>query len=350
MSTTLTTTVRIALIFLSMLLATSATAQTLFTTSDYRQDREHWTDPAYFNFNTLRQIVNLHRSDSDRGSGADEFDITSPYPYQSSMEHYQAWLEAAGGGTRHTLETLPDWDGNWRGNGSWFAGNQVQVSTVVAALTPQYQEYYVQQTKAEAEGRAWWPSAFCLPDGFIRGVQSPNQFINRPQQVVIINSDSLQTESQIRWIHTDGSGHLPEDLHYPQWQGESIGFWDGDALVVHTNQIKQWNASRSMLFEWSEQMTAVERYERVGDEIMGEITLYDPVAFVEPLHADFTFELINDPEVWPVYNTCTPSDGPSTNVYVTEDGFLAQRAPGDPGYWDAGDPRPWAAHFALGEK
>ena len=33
MSITLTTTVRIALIFLSMLLATSATAQTLFTTS-----------------------------------------------------------------------------------------------------------------------------------------------------------------------------------------------------------------------------------------------------------------------------------------------------------------------------
>ena len=54
--------------------------------------------------------------------------------------------------------------------------------------------------------------------------------------------------------------------------------------MIHTNQIRQWNTTHS-LFEWSDQLTAVERYERVGNEIVGEITLYDPVAFLSPLHA-----------------------------------------------------------------
>ena len=29
---------------------------------------------------------------------------------------------------------------------------------------------------------------------------------------------------------TDG-GHPPEDEQFPRWMGESIGFWDGNALV-----------------------------------------------------------------------------------------------------------------------
>jgi hypothetical protein len=336
-------------LFIVTVLATLAPAQTLFTTRDYKQDRELWGDPAYFNHNTARDFLDMHEKGyGTKGSGKDEFDITSPYSYKTSWDHFQAWLKAAGGGTKHTLSTLPDWDGYWDASAGWLSGNQIQVSTIVKALTPQYQEYYVQQTKAEAEGRAWWPSAFCLPDGFIRGVQAAEQFIVRPNQVVIINN--VNSESQIRRIYTDGSGHVPEDQQFPRWLGESVGFWHGHALVVHTNQIRQWNASHSMLFEFSDQMTAVERYERKGDTIVGEITLYDPVAFVKPLHASMKFDLIKDPMFRSDYNTCTDSDGPSTNVYVTEDGILAQRTPGEPGYWDGSDPRPWAAHYALGEK
>lgn len=350
MRAALTAAVRIVAVFLTMLVATSASAQTLFTTSDYRQDRERWTDPAYFNHYTAREVTNLHRTGTaKRGSGADEPNIVSPYPYRTSLEHYQAWLERARGGTKHTLVTLPNWDGHWEGNAGWLGG-QIQVSTVVAALTPQYREYYVQQTKAEAEGRAWWPSAFCLPDGFIRGIQGAEQFVVRPGQVMAISSTLLQTETQIRWIYTDGREHAPEDEQFPRWLGESIGFWDGDALVVHTNQIRQWNAARSMMFEWSDQMTAVERYERMGDTIVGEITLYDPVAFVRPLHVRMRFNLSKNPKSGPAYNTCTDSDGPSSNVYVNDAGILAQRAPGEPGYWNPSRPRPWAAHYALGEK
>jgi hypothetical protein len=332
------------------LLAANAGAQTLFTTtSDYRKDHDRWTDPAYYRHNTARELSDMQVENryGQEGSRADEFDIASPYPYQTSWEHYQAWLKSAQGGTRHTMSTLPDWDGLWEGGGSWLSSRQVQASTVAAALTPQYREYYVQQLKAESEGRHWWAASFCLPDGFIRGLLRTNQFVVRPSQVLIV-SDML-VASQIRWIHTDGRGHLPEDSQFPQWQGESIGFWDGNALIVHTNQIRQWTTTHAM-FEWSDQMTAVERYERVGDTITGDITLYDPVAFVKPLHATLSFRLRTNSEIRPVYSTCTDTNGPSSNIYTTKDGFVDERVPGDPGYWDPTDPRPWAKHYAIGEK
>jgi hypothetical protein len=337
-----------AAVGIALCLAASAAAQTLFTTEDYRRDRDRWTDPAYYRYNTARQLTDMQVDNriGQEGSKVDSEVLASPYPFRTSWEHYQAWLQRAKGGTKHTLATLPDWDGQWRGGASWFDGRNVQASTIAAALTPQYREYYVQQVKAEAEGRHWWAASFCLPDGFIRGVQRAQQFIVRPGQAIIV-SDML-VSNQIRWVFTDGRGHLPEAEQFPQWQGESVGFWDGNALVVHTNQIKQWNATHSM-FEWSDQMTAVERYERVGDAIVGEVTLYDPVAFVAPVHAKFRYTRSPD-TTRPVYSTCTDTNGPSSNIFVRADGVTDERTPGDPGYWDPTDPRPWAAHYAIGER
>jgi len=332
---------------LAAVLPAQTTQPTLFTTADYRKDQARWTDPAYYLYNTARQLTDMQVDNrfGQKGSGADTDDIRSPYPFRTSREHYDAWLEKANGGTKHTLATLPNWDGVWSVRATWLDSNNIQASTMAAALTPQYREYYVQQVKAEAEGRHWWAAAFCLPDGFIRGVsRSPQQFVIRPNQVLMLTDTLVAT--QVRWVHTD-RGHRPDHEQFPQWLGESIGFWDGAALVVHTNQIRQWNATHS-LFEWSDQMTAVERYERVGNEIVAEITLYDPIAFLYPLHARLRFA--PNPNDRMVYSTCTDTNGPSSNIHARPDGVVDERVPGDPGYWDANDPRPWAAHYAIGER
>jgi hypothetical protein len=338
----------IGTLFLVVLPATPSLAQTLFTTEDFRADREHWTDPAYYRHNTARELTDMQVDTryGEEGSGRDDYEIRSPYPFATAEQHYQAWLDEANGGTSHTLETLPDWDGLWGGGGSWLGSRNIQASTIAGALTPQYQEYYVEQVKAEAEGRHWWAASFCLPDGFIRGLERTQEFVVRPNQVVVI-SDMLSS-IQVRWIYTDGRGHAPADFQFPQWMGESIAFWDGDALVVYTNQIRQWNATHSM-FEWSGQLEAVERYERVGDTIMAEVTLYDPIAFVEPLHAEMTYRLQTNPNIRPVFSTCTDTNGPASNIFVNEEGFLDERTPGSSGYWDPTDPRPWAAYYAIGE-
>jgi hypothetical protein len=53
-----------------------------------------------------------------------------------------------------------------------------------------------------------------------------------------------------------------------KWHGESIGFWDGDALIVHTNQIRGWLGGPS---EFTDNLETIEHYQRVGNVIEGEI-------------------------------------------------------------------------------
>jgi hypothetical protein len=109
---------------------------------------------------------------------------------------------------------------------------------------------------------------------------------------------------------------------------------------VHTNQIRGWKGA---LTEFTDQLETVERYRRVGDTLEGEITFYDPEVHVKPLHSKLAYELYTNPrpELRPLYNSCTDTNGPSTKVYMDERGILNERLPGDPLYWDATDPRPW---------
>jgi hypothetical protein len=213
-------------------------------------------------------------------------------------------------------------------------------------LTPKYREYFVQDVKAAAEGRIWGAGAFCLPGGFFSSVGA-EEFIVTPERVWALAAGNA--ENYIRWIYTDGSGHTPKEAEFSKWHGESIGFWDGDTLVVHTNQIRGWKGGVS---EYSDKLETVETYRRMGDRLEGDITLYDPDVLVRPVTAKMRFELDRQtrPELRPLYNTCTDTNGPSAAYFMDDQGKLNQRLPGDPLFWDATDPRPWGTWLTESDK
>lgn len=335
-------TAKIAALVMGILPMVPGTAQDIFTTEDFRADREHWADPAYYRNNTVFEIRDMDR-DSDfgeEGTGrVGAADLASPYPYTSAWEHYQAWLAEANGGTRHTRESIPDWSGRYGGGWDRLDGGPNPASSVVPMLKPRYQEAFVQDMVALGTGRTWGANAFCFPGGFATAIRDAEEFIVLPHRVWILSAGN--NRNYIRWIYTDGSGHTQEDFQYPKWHGESIGFWDGDTLVVHTNQVRGWKGA---LTEFSDALETVERYRRVGDTIEGEITLYDPEVLVRPAFSRLAYELDTDtrPELRPLYNSCTDSNGPAPKIHMDERGILNERLQGDPLYWDATDPRPWA--------
>jgi hypothetical protein len=351
------------LVSLSSPLPAAEQGRTIFNTPDFRQDRALWTNPAYYRNNTAGQLSGMAldvptydgatgqpasaREYGTEGTGrAGATNFASPYQFTSAKQHYDAWLREANGGTKHTKATIPDWSGRWAGGGG-FGGGQSPASDIVKYLKPKYQEAYVQELKGNSEGRMWWAGAFCLPGGFFSAVGA-EEFIVTPGRVWTLASGN--GSNSIRWIYTDGSGHTAEQLRFPKWHGESIGFWNGDSLIVHTNQIRGWKGGIS---EYSDNLEVIERYRRVGDQIQGEITLYDPEVLVAPVHAKMNFRLQTDtrPETRPLYNTCTDTNGPSTKVYLDDNGFLNERLSGEGPYqWDVADKRPWVTWFDESDK
>jgi len=364
MTTTLVTATRtFATLPLALVLTASAAAQTtIFTTTDVSKDRDRWTDPAYYRNNTVGQLRGMAIGTEPGGGSTQQansrvygsegtgkvgaLDLSSPYPYMTASEHYQVLLKEARGGTKHTKETIPDWSGRWMGGAAGLGGGPNPASSVAALLTPTYREYFVRELKAYTEGRIWSAGSICLPGGFFSALGA-EEFVVTPTRVYTLGASN--GENYIRWIYTDGSGHSAKEAEFSKWHGESIGFWNGDTLIVHTNQIHGWKGGVS---EFSDGLETVEAIRRVGDRLEGEITLYDPEVLVRPVRARMRWTLDKEtrPELRPTYNTCTDTNGPSSKVFMDERGILNERLPGDPLYWDTTDRRPWRTYLAESDK
>src|SRR5690606_25929427 len=114
----------------------------------------------------------------------------------------------------------------------------------------------------------------CAPPGHPRWLTEPflREFVPTPKQTWLIN----EMVNDIRRVYTDGRGHTPEEEAYPTYNGDSIGFWDGDRLVVHTNQLMAGQYQRTQP-EYTEQVETVEIWEKVDDRnIVAHVWVYDP--------------------------------------------------------------------------
>src|SRR5258705_8669903 len=117
-----------ALVVGLFLLSPAMAQTTIFNTKNFHQDSELWTNPAYYLNNTVGQLrgMAIDFDNGGKGSGQEAtarvygsagtgrvgaMDLASPYPYKTASEHYQALLEKAKGGTKHTKDTIPDWRG-----------------------------------------------------------------------------------------------------------------------------------------------------------------------------------------------------------------------------------------------
>jgi hypothetical protein len=139
-----------------------------------------------------------------KGSGGLGVVIRSPYPYRSAEEHYSAWLKAAGGGTRKTRQSLPDWSGDWQGNADGVLHGGAKISDVMAAVAAEYKPRFEELLRAEMAGRHWWPTEFCLPWGFggFYSLDGPTWHFMMDQNMVLINKDRNNNET--RYVYTDG--------------------------------------------------------------------------------------------------------------------------------------------------
>jgi hypothetical protein len=100
-------------------------------------------------------------------------------------------------------------------------------------LTAEGQKIYAEKLQADADGKAYKDDAgACYPPGMPRFLTRvwPIQIIQLPTAIVMIQG----FENQVRWIYLDGRKHSDPDTTVASYDGDSIGRWEGNSLVVDT--------------------------------------------------------------------------------------------------------------------
>lgn len=161
------------------------------------------------------------------------------------------------------------------------------------------------------------PTAHCLVAGIPRShyVPSPFHIIQTADHVVV-----LHERMSWRQIALDRTAHLPDNLRL--WQGDSVGRWDGDTLVVNSSNFngKTWLNEVGDVVTHAE--TVVEHYTMVSpDKIDYRATVTDPLAYTRPWTIDLDMNRADD-ELLEV--ACHEDNGDLFHLKDVRDEYRAQ--------------------------
>jgi hypothetical protein len=129
------------------------------------------------------------------------------------------------------------------------------------------------------------PYTHCLPAGVPTnfGIQMGFQAVQDKNAVVF----AWDTAGATRVIYLDGRQHVPANIKL--YQGDSIGKWEGDTLVVDTTSQAAgwWDANGAV---HSDQIHVVEKFTfKDANNIAYEALVEDPVALTRPMTVTDTF-------------------------------------------------------------
>lgn len=137
----------------------------------------------------------------------------------------------------------------------------------------------------------------------------PWEFIQLPDRVIQI----FDLGKHWRVIWTDGRPVPDEITSGPFWYGYSVGRWEGDTLVVTTNNLD----GRQWIDEWGTPISEFdsmveERWRRINaDELEFQITMTDPILYSRPWSSEIiTYERqgTDSPMAEPLEQLHTPMD------------------------------------------
>ena len=221
--------------------------------------------------------------------------LPSPAPAQGPAPDAEG--TAASKPIRRTATGVPDLEGFYQhgAGGSNYGLEKREASFLTPAnrgivVDPSdgklpFQEWARVETASRAQPERGYddPTAHCFPAGVPRSlyVPSPFEIVQTPEYVLM-----MFERMSWRIIPLDGRKHLPDNIRL--WQGDSVGHWEGDTLVVES---KNFNG-KTWLNQAGEVVThalhVVERITPVNaDRLDYRATVTDPLAYTRPFTIAF---------------------------------------------------------------
>jgi len=144
------------------------------------------------------------------------------------------------------------------------------------------------------------PDALCLPQGPLEYHldPQPREIIQLPRKIVIV----YESNYGVRTIYTDGRPLPKQGEPQPYWHGYSVGHWEGDTLVVQSNNFRGaltgqpgdgWLDGKGDPF--TDALTLTERFRRVNfGQLQIDVTIDDPKAYTRPFTVRVEQEIVAD--------------------------------------------------------
>jgi len=180
----------------------------------------------------------------------------------------------------------PDFTGVWTNAGGPGIGGATRAAPAEKPpLTPWAQkrlEAYNKLVGGTDDSPGRWCTGTGMPGSMLGSGGYPMEIIQRPEQITVI----YEAHNEIRRIYF-GDRNAKQEDRVPGRDGYSSGHWEGDTLVVETDnlvdQVDQRNTSHS------EDAKIVERYKLAGKDAQGrriltaEMTMTDPKFYTKPV-------------------------------------------------------------------
>ena len=281
--------VRMSTLVTSLIVATSLTVLAQQKPGPWKPLRTAWGDPDLQGTWTNETITPFERPAALAGK-----------PFLTPAEAAQ--LEARAARQRDTADDAPARAGDVGSyNQAWFDSGTRVVSTLQSSLVidppdgrvplrPEAQrqrdEYIARETDA-ADFMSPWDRCITrgIPGGlFPAGYNNGYQILQGPGYVLI----HYEMIHAARIIPTDGRKHLPPQFRL--WDGDSVGHWEGDTLVVDVTNFngRGWIATNAAAGNMrgvlqSDALHVVERFRRVSaSTIHYQATIDDPKTYTRP--------------------------------------------------------------------
>jgi hypothetical protein len=120
-----------------------------------------------------------------------------------------------------------------------------------------------------------------LPRGVPR-LGPPNKIVQTADEVIFL----YENQNQFRAIPTDCREHDPVLKYDQSFNGLAVGCWEGNDLVVTSMGFTDKTWLHWSGYYHSNEMVVTERFRREGDTLIYQVTVDDPVMFLEPWKMD----------------------------------------------------------------
>src|SRR5579871_803780 len=157
---------------------------------------------------------------------------------------------------------------------------------------PEYKPQFAAKVKSLYDNQVKEdPTLHCIPPGVPR-LGPPHQIVQTAKQAIFLYADN--TGNQWRVIPLDGRPHGTDPETAATYNGDSVGHWEGDTLVVDVTRLtdETWLGDNGLFH--SRKLHVTELLRRIGDTIQYQMTAEDPEVLQKPWTLSRTLTLQHD--------------------------------------------------------